>query len=617
MMGNFFLIQSQNKKGLKTDSLIQEYNELTKADDSIRYAICKTIFYSSTEVDVRLEYSQKSYEIAERLEDDYLKAGAKYRIALVNKQLGFLNIAYDEFLQALALYTLCNSPRGQISTLSNIGALLTTMQNYTEAEKYFKRALQSMWQEKDTIRYASTLTNLGELKRFQSEPEEAKNHFKKALKLFTLKNHKYGQAINNGNIGLVYLAQDSLAFAIDNLNQSIKILAPLSDNYSVSVYEEGLAHVYQKQKHYKKAEELALQSLALAEEDHLIEQIRDAQHRLSEIYKESKQPLKAYNAHVAYVNYKDSLINEKNIREIENLRRQYEVAEKQREVDELTKEQEYYKTIGISLGIIILLAISLAGVQLYHSRRRKRINLKLKEQQKELEQLNETKDKFFSIISHDLRSPIATFQSFTEVFDVMVEHQEYDKLKVVASQMKQSSASIIDLVDNLFNWGLNQKGEIPYDPQNVNLREQTKIIIDVLGEMARIKGIQLSNQIDPSIYLTADVHMLQAILRNLANNALKFTFSGGSVSILAEQNAKTISIIVRDTGVGISSDKLNHLFELDANKSTAGTMNERGVGLGLRLVYEFVERHKGTIQVKSIVASGTDMIVELPLDVRT
>ncbi|MCU4174179.1 sensor histidine kinase [Carboxylicivirga sp. N1Y90] len=294
------------------------------------------------------------------------------------------------------------------------------------------------------------------------------------------------------------------------------------------------------------------------------------------------------------------------------MRRQYEVAQKQQEVDELTKEQGFYKARGIAFGVIVLLTVTLAGVQLYHSRRRKRINQLLRNQQKQLEQLNETKDKFFSIISHDLRSPIATFQNFTEVFDVLVDNKEYDNLKQVSVQMKQSSAGIMDLVDNLFSWGLNQKGEIPFQPKMINLHETVQTLMSVLGDMAAVKGITLNKQIDETIELVADQQMLQAIIRNLINNALKFTFKGGTVTLKAKQANAAVVIIVSDTGIGIHPDKIKSLFELDASKSTFGTQNEKGVGLGLRLVYEFVERHNGIIRVKSVVGEGTDMIVEIP-----
>ncbi|MDZ7765985.1 MAG: transporter substrate-binding domain-containing protein [Melioribacteraceae bacterium] len=243
---------------------------------------------------------------------------------------------------------------------------------------------------------------------------------------------------------------------------------------------------------------------------------------------------------------------------------------------------------------------------------RKKAELLLKERESQLRELNSTKDKLFSIIAHDLRSPFSAILGFSELlidknndFDV-AESEEYLGL------INSSTKNTLILLDNLLNWAKSQTGTIIYKPEKTNLSAIINEILEVSKSVAKIKNISINYTQTDDVEVYADVNMLKTILRNLISNAIKYTHSNGEIAISAVQNQNNIEITVSDNGVGMSEETCNKLFEIDTNITTTGTANEKGSGLGLILCKEFVEKHGGEIWVKSELGKGSTFIFSLP-----
>ena len=609
------VIFAQNYNDFKSDSLIKVFEGVTfTEDDSLLFSIATDIYRTASDINIRLKYANLSFKLADKMDNDKFRGEAKLRIGITYKKLGDLEQAYNNILKCLEYYEDIDYSIGILEAYSKLSIILIAQNEYDGALKYMLKILSEFEHRKDFIRYASTSTNIGELYRLNKNYIQAKKFSLDALKIYKEKNYQTGVGYALGNIGLIYLAQDSLQKAITNLNRSISILEPLGDNYSTSVYYEGLAQVYQKQKKCSSALSKAQKSLQLAQIDGLIEQIRDANLRLSEIYSNAEQYKQAHKYYKQYIVYRDSLVNEKNIKEIANMRRQYEVAQKQTEVDELNQQREYLFSLqvfqAIAVGLLIITILVLAK----YYRRKKKDNKKLELQQAELQRLNATKDKFFSIIAHDLRSPVSSFYGFLDVIDNLLKLGSIENLQRLFKDLKQSTKYILELMDNLLNWGLSQKGELPYLPVNCNIKEAVEKVCGLLCKSAELKKINLSYSLDENLHVFADERMFHSILRNLTSNALKFTPEGGAVSITAKPANGNVLIIIEDTGVGMAKEKVERLFDLDRSESTYGTNNEKGMGLGLRLVSEFIEKNKGKIEAESEVGKGTRMIVRLPIN---
>ena len=245
---------------------------------------------------------------------------------------------------------------------------------------------------------------------------------------------------------------------------------------------------------------------------------------------------------------------------------------------------------------------------------RKQAEAEIKKTNEELVKLNAEKDKFFSIIAHDLRSPFSGFLGLTEVMAENTEIFSQAELADFSRSLNESAKHLSQLLENLLEWSQMQKGSINYTPNELSLSTIVTENIDQINQRAIQKGITIQNEIPENQKVLADERMINTILRNLLSNAVKFTRSGGEVTISSKMtNDDSIEISVQDTGIGISDINVAKLFKLDEKVSTIGTDNESSTGLGLLLCKEFVEKHAGKIWVESELEKGSTFSFSLPL----
>ena len=243
-----------------------------------------------------------------------------------------------------------------------------------------------------------------------------------------------------------------------------------------------------------------------------------------------------------------------------------------------------------------------------------RINthLKLRRYHQELKLLNTTKDKFFSIIAHDLKSP---FQVFLVLPDLLLDNKDtFSKADIIefALNMKQSGQNLYKLLDNLLHWARLQMNTIQMNFDNCRLNDAVAFNFDLFQFNAEKKSIKLCNAVAIDTFVWADSDMLNTILRNLVANAIKFTDTDGVITIATKALEEDIEISVTDSGVGINPDYLDKLFRIDATTTALGTANEKGTGLGLVLCKELTDKLNGTIHVESTLGKGSTFVVTLP-----
>ena len=236
----------------------------------------------------------------------------------------------------------------------------------------------------------------------------------------------------------------------------------------------------------------------------------------------------------------------------------------------------------------------------------KRFEEQMQKNADDLKALNNSKDKFFSIIAHDLRSPFTTFLGFTEVLDEEIETLPKDELKTIVTYLRKSAINLYQLLENLLEWSLLHREITRFEPESVLLLTIVRNCINTISDSAKLKDIELRTDIAESLQVVADIHMLQTIIRNLLSNAVKFTPGGGTVQISAFNGEEHfVTIAVKDSGVGIKTEFLQKIFLFDVNNKTKGTEGELSTGLGLILCKEFVEKHGGKIWVESEEGVGS------------
>jgi len=290
-------------------------------------------------------------------------------------------------------------------------------------------------------------------------------------------------------------------------------------------------------------------------------------------------------------------------------------------------DQSEYFTSGYIYHTVSVLIITvvLFFIKKFHEQTTKKMNsetkiiedqnAKLFVRESMLSEMNKTKDKFLSIIAHDLKSPMASilgvFTLFTDKFD----DYSADEKKKLIIQLKQSTQNAYDLLDNLLMWENSQHGKIDIKPQKENLYLIVEETLKIAHQLANDKSISLTNKIDENIFVTVDRNLILTVFRNILLNAIKFTPKMGSITIRVDWDFREnnfVKVIVKDSGVGITYENQKHLFSITDTISTKGTDGESGTGLGLSISKEFITKHGGEIWVESEKGKGSEFIFTLP-----
>lgn len=315
-------------------------------------------------------------------------------------------------------------------------------------------------------------------------------------------------------------------------------------------------------------------------------------------------------------NLNDSLIETSITGQIASVLKDLQINKNSRENEIIAEQniQRIYLLLFIIILFVFLIVLAYSRLRL----QKKSIliqndkNAELEKTNKLLDEANETKDKFFSIIAHDLKNPIGAIKSTSELlvtdYDMFEEHEIKDSI----SDIFNSASSVQILLDSLLTWSRSQRGKLEFLPETFNFNMLINNIFFLLKSNADKKGIKLIKVFDESLEIFADTNMLNTVIRNLISNAIKFTPENGEIKITANKNEKFSQIIIEDNGIGISKENQIKLFNVGTNYTTPGTNDEKGTGLGLILVSEFIDRHKGTIDIQSEINQGTKFIINIP-----
>jgi len=244
---------------------------------------------------------------------------------------------------------------------------------------------------------------------------------------------------------------------------------------------------------------------------------------------------------------------------------------------------------------------------------RKRIEEEINHKNEELVRLNSEKDKFFSIIAHDLRSPFNTFLGFTRIMAEELPMLTLEEINKMAQSMKKSANNLFNLLENLLEWSQIQRDGIIFNPESFILISKLSEVLEVIVDIAGKKGIKVSYDIPESMLIFADVHMFGTVIRNLVSNAVKFTPRKGKIIVKAKSLIGSwVEIAVKDTGIGMNEEMTGNLFRLDKNTKRTGTEKEPTTGLGLIICKEFIEKHGGSIWVESEEGNGSIFHFTIP-----
>lgn len=420
-------------------------------------------------------------------------------------------------------------------------------------------------------------------------------------------------------LGIIYHQLGQLDKALQTNEEILTICKEKGINSFLSEIYNNNSNIYLEKGAYQTAFSWAKKSLQEAEKNREIDMIRDASYNLYEASKALGKTDDALAYHELHHQYKDSLLQEQNSKAIRDLKNNFEITIKEYENQQLKQENtlndleiKQQRTKLWVVAVILILVSVIVFVLILLNRKLRSKNRVISEHRIELEKNNRLKDNMFSIIAHDLRGPMGATKGLLEFLDIDSAREDQKGYEDVLETVKKSASSTYELLENLLNWSRQQKNEITFEPKSANLTELVDEIMQLKQPAAKRKNIHLSHSLQNEFIVKFDKNMIHLVIRNLIDNAIKFTPEGGKVDILGEIKEEKVQIAVADTGVGISEEAKVKIFDKYQLYSSKGTKNEHGSGLGLKLCHDFIQKHSGSIYVESKIGEGSRFIFTVP-----
>jgi signal transduction histidine kinase len=451
--------------------------------------------------------------------------------------------------------------------------------------------------------------------------DSAKNYYLRAFKLFEEQGHALGAAYCYGNLGAIYGRMHQPDSALIFLNKAINVLDKLEDYQALTTYYLYASKNELSTENQERAKEYGQKALDLANKIKNADRFRDVYEHLALLHSKTGDYSKAFHYLKEFYTLRDSLVNMDVITRMANMRTEFEVGQKQAEVDKLSALNIMTKRVAIIIAVSLLMVLLLLVI-IYHNYRKKKTLNKILERQKEelsirkreLELANNSKDRLFSIISHDLRGPVGALGSLADMISLTLsENHNPREAQELAVSMAEASRQVEFLLNNLLHWSVNQQNLYHSRTEVFELNGFINGVMKVYAQTAKAKNIQLIlKSSSDTLKIEGDPNCWGTIIRNLINNSLKFTHTGGKVQLNVKYTDNHVYLEVTDTGVGMTRDQIDRLFVFSGTSREWGTQNERGQGLGLCLVHDFVKINNGHIEVDSQPGAGSTFRIIMP-----
>ncbi len=604
------------------DVLIDTIKIKTMADDTAKVNLMNRLADELKDFDTGkgLYYANNALALAKKL-NYKLGIGEAHKALGINYyRMGIYDASLDNNLKAISIFKELNEPILLSKTYNNIGLVYYARNQFSKAKSYILQGLEIANKIKNNTEMSRLLHNLA-LIEFENGDfnKSIENHYK-SYYFAKSENNLMLMGYNYLSIGKCFIKLNKLDSAQIQIQESIKIFQKLENPNLTAMAYNQYADFLMNIKNYSDALNFAQKANKIGESIGSRYIVLEATDLIAKAYLSIKDYENALKYRTKFFELSDTMRNESNIKSIAYIEAKHEYDHQLKELN-LKKESEIrISKINTKIAIFIAILMIIVSIVLYSFYRLKsRTNTQLMHKTEEISELNlklnhlnNTKDKFFSIIAHDLRSPFNAIMGFSELLTEQIRDKNYENMEEYAVIIQNSSQRTFDLLTNLLDWARLQTGKMEFIAIDFSLNELLTETILLLNDAASQKSIQIINTIDQEITIHADQSMMGTILRNLISNALKFTNPGGKITILTEKLDNELVLLVRDTGIGISKADQLRMFKIEENFTVKGTQNEKGTGLGLILCKEFIEQYGGRIWIESEEGVGSTFYFTLP-----
>ncbi len=644
------LLYSQNSS--YKDSLL---SLIESTDD---YKIKVELYYQLSEEWLRKDtdssefYASKCLSLSQ--ENMWLKGKALSDLMYgsIHTLKGNYSNAVEFFMKALNYFELINDRENIGVSFYKLAYVFYQIEDFKTAYQYNARSIQIL-EKFDNDKLMTAYNGIGLVYYTMAKDDSALFFFEKAKELALKKKNKSIQIFSLGNIANIYLSNREYTKALDNFDQVKKLSINQGDIHSLLITYLNISDILEQMSEEEdntfQKKNLLNQSLIYADSAlTLSNDINSTVYRsyafeqLSSSYKSIGKYKTALQFYELFFLTNDSVFNNEKLFEIKKFEKQYQNDKQKMKLALIQKEETIDKNYIKKQKLIIVFTvgaiavISLLVVLLYFLYRKKIITnhiLKLKndninnqrlkiagqrdklsELAFELKKSNKTKDKFFSVLAHDLKNPFQSLTGFSELLIQQVKQGDFSNALKFSKYIYETSNNTYVLLENFLNWARVQTGVLKYNPEIFNLLDLVNESIEIVKYFSDEKQIKINIEVDKQVVVYVDKHMINTILRNLVSNAIKFTNEKGTIHIKSDKIENDfINIIIQDNGVGMKPEVLRNLFKI-SSYSSMGTQQEKGTGLGLIICKEFAVLNKGDLYASSEVDKGSTFTLKIPIN---
>jgi len=601
------------------DSLLQLLN---KTDNpSLQAGILRQLSseaFSKADYYSAIQYLNDEIKLNNVSGDSVAWANAQYSLGMISGIVMRYNDAEMHAVLAKEFFEKNRMFRQVANSCINLGYIYNEQNKPDLAEQAYLRAMGILEEQISERKLESTYLNLGIIGNQSGDNKS--NSVNKAPALSDQDKLLLVSLLDvYTNMGVLYLNIGNFNSSEMLLDKALKLAQQQGARDYTATAMISLGVVYHRTGRLPEAYAALQAGMDIASSMGLKKILMQGYAELARVAMQQNKPVLAYNYLSTYTQLKDSLYKDQIASQIGVVQQRFDISLKALDSERLIRENleqslkiEKSKNSRIALfaSVVVLLILLAVFYKRYSLKTRStekliEANQEVEHQKMELEQLIQTKDRFLSIIAHDLKNPFTSLLGFADLayteFDEITEEEKRSYLGII----RQSSQHIYSLLDNLLTWSRAQSGRIDFNPELVNLLEVVDFSIDLVRSAAENKNISLFTEFTRDVKVRADKNMLATVLRNLLSNAIKFTPAGGSVTVTCNVADGRANLSVSDTGIGLSKDELSRLFKIDGNLKNPGTNNETGTGLGLILCQEFMNIHKSRITAQSSPGQGS------------
>ncbi|MBN4049709.1 tetratricopeptide repeat protein [Bacteroidales bacterium AH-315-N07] len=569
-------------------TLYEELDNKNKMALSLFYV--GNVYDNLNEIDKSLFYYKKSYEL-------YKKSGNRKGMALMMSNIGDVmqlkgnfNEAINNYFDCLKIFDDLKDSQHIAMSHNNIAGIYLSLGQIDKSLKFFKKAMKSFESMNDKLGIGICLTNVANIYSAKGQKKKALSAYQRALRLNQEVGDQGGIAACLNNIAIYYYEQGDNEKSLQYLLQAVELNKRLKSFYGIAIAYNNIGELYIEVNELDVAITYLSQSLKLSLKEGYLDLIKYTYSQLAIAYAKKNDYQNAFKYHQEYAKLKDSIFNENSSKQIAEIQTKYETEKKEKEIVLLTKEKEIQdlelnKQTVLRNAFIggLLLALALAFLLFNRYRIKQKANRQLNEAYNKLKELENFKESMTGMIVHDLKNPLNSIIGFAK--------QQPDKSTM--DIISQSGKQMLNLVMNILDIQKFEDAEVKLDLSSNSVNSVVEDALKQVEVLIKQKGLIIYNHIGQNLQANFDFEIISRVIVNLLTNAIKYTLSGGTITLDASRDKELIKILIADTGLGISPEQLDKVFDKFSQMDAKKSGQTRSTGLGLTFCKMVIEAHGG------------------------